>query len=293
MSRERGLSVIEPEGRGKQYAEWAAEQAGRPTLRGTVRADIDAALVGSASLPDLFTALEVRGYTVKRGPGVKHTSLRPPGGQRFLRLDSLGEGYSESGLQARMAAVQRGETHVSQPMARAAPLPVKYYRLRGPRPIRGHKFHGLRALYVKYLYLLGKIPVCKPSKGAAFLLRGEVVKFNRYVAQFRLIQRYRIETTGQLGLLADALQAEIDALTDRRKAFYQLSRRGRDDGTVTQAISAATARIRCLRRDHGLCTQALGDLPRIQSQVPKPQEKERGRVKEDNRHVKNRGHRSR
>ncbi|QBB65447.1 hypothetical protein SRB521_01186 [Intestinimonas butyriciproducens] len=45
---------------------------------------------------------------MKRGPGVKHTSLRPPGGQRFLRLDSLGEGYSESGLQARMAAAQRG-----------------------------------------------------------------------------------------------------------------------------------------------------------------------------------------
>lgn len=293
MSRERGLSVIEPGGRGKQYAEWAAEKAGGPTLRGTVRADIDAALEGAACLPNLFAALEARGYTVKRGPSIKRTALRPPGGQRFLRLDSLGEGYSESELQARMEAIQRGEWQAEQPTARVVPLPVKYYRLRGPRPARGRKLHGLRALYVKYLYLLGKIPARKPSRGAAFLLRGEVVKFNRYMAQFKLIQRYRIEAPNQLALLADAIQTEMDALTDRRKAFYQLRRQGRDDGTATQAIDAATARLRCLRRDYRLCTQTQEDLPRIQAQVPKPQEKERGRDKEDNRHVKNHGYRSR
>ena len=43
VSRERGLSVIEPEGHGKHYAQWAAEQTGGPTVYGIVRADIDAA----------------------------------------------------------------------------------------------------------------------------------------------------------------------------------------------------------------------------------------------------------
>ncbi len=36
VSRERGLSVIEPEHEGRHYAEWDAEKHSRPTVRGTV-----------------------------------------------------------------------------------------------------------------------------------------------------------------------------------------------------------------------------------------------------------------
>ena len=102
ISRENGLSVIEPKGKGKQYAQWNAEKQGKLTIRGLIRQDIDAALAGAISMQTLFAALEKQGYTVKRGANVKHSAVRPPGSERFIRLDSLGEGYTEEDLKARL-----------------------------------------------------------------------------------------------------------------------------------------------------------------------------------------------
>ena len=80
MSRVYGLSIIVPDpgsGGGKHYAEWAAEKRGKTTVRGLIRQDMDAALSRSFTLRSFWTALERRGYTVKRGG--KYVSIRPPG----------------------------------------------------------------------------------------------------------------------------------------------------------------------------------------------------------------------
>ena len=42
LCRENALSIITPQGKGKHYAEWKAEQGGKPTVRGIIRTDIDA-----------------------------------------------------------------------------------------------------------------------------------------------------------------------------------------------------------------------------------------------------------
>ena len=41
LCRENDLSVI-TRSKGKHYAEWKAEQGGKPTVRGVIRTDIDA-----------------------------------------------------------------------------------------------------------------------------------------------------------------------------------------------------------------------------------------------------------
>ena len=89
ISAERGLSVIQPESRGKDYSEWQAEKSGKATLRGLVRRDIDAAIARAFTYQIFWEQLEKLGYAVKRGPSVKHTAVRPPGGVRFIRLSSL------------------------------------------------------------------------------------------------------------------------------------------------------------------------------------------------------------
>ena len=80
VSRDYGRSIIVPDpgsGGGKHYAEWAAEKRGKTTVRGLIRQDMDAALSRSFTLRSFWTALERRGYTVKRGG--KYVSIRPPG----------------------------------------------------------------------------------------------------------------------------------------------------------------------------------------------------------------------
>ena len=108
VSREFGLSVIEPEGHGKHYAQWDAERTGRGDMSRFIRQDIDAALLESFTFEGFLTVLRRQGYGVKCGPNVKHTAVAPPGAGRNFRLDSLGDGYTEADIRARLAAARRG-----------------------------------------------------------------------------------------------------------------------------------------------------------------------------------------
>lgn len=278
-SMAHGLSVIDPSGSGKQYSEWQAEQNGRPTVRGLVRQDIDTAIGQSFTYRSFLEQLRRMGYQVKNGPNVKHTAVKPPGGNRYIRLDSLGDGYTEADLQARLSAVRSGGTPAPDAPQFLAIFKLltcgRRYRLRGG--ISRHKprkLHGFRALYFKYLYLLGKAPARRPKNRTAFSMREEVRKFDRYQRQFAYLMKNRIETAAQLTMQHDAIQAEIDALTDRRRGLYNDKRAGRGGDSVTQEITQITSRLRELRRELKLCTRIEQDLPTVQSAVQAAQQKQ-------------------
>ena len=257
VSRERGLSVIEPEHEGKHYAEWDAEKHSRPTVRGMVRADVDAALLRARSFSDFLTRLRVQGYEV-RTQG-KYLAVKPSGSSRYVRLKSLGEDYTEDAIRARLA-VPRAERQLPQPDK--PPRKVKRYRVYAPMPPR-KKVKGFHAIYLYYVYLLrGKTP--KRSRPVPFTIRQEAAKLRRYQRQFRFLRENRIETVQELSMLHDALQAQIDALTERRKGLYEWKRRGMD---VTQELSAVNERLRQTRRSLNLCQSIEADIPRLQTQT--------------------------
>ena len=251
ISREHGLSVIEPKGRGKQYAQWEAEKRGKPTVRSLVRRDVDAALVSAVSLQTFFAALEKKGYTVKRCPRVKHTAIRPPGSERFVRLDSLGTGYTEGELKARIGSEEK-------PPPSPAPV-AKRYRVKR-KPTTYIKPKGLRRLYLHYLFLLAPPKGCR-SKSVPFHIRVEVRRLTQYKRQFALLQKYRIENESQLPLLADALQTEIDSLVFARRELYRRKRRGED---MSKEISQINLALRPLRRELRCCRQTAERIPQMQ-----------------------------
>ncbi|MEY8404466.1 relaxase/mobilization nuclease domain-containing protein [Oscillospiraceae bacterium 44-34] len=273
VSRAHGLSVIEPGEGGRHYAEWDAEAQGRPTLRSLVRQDIDAAIASAYTMKTFWKQLEELGYTIKRGANVKHTAVRPPGGQRFFRLDGLGDGYTEADIQTRLSATRSGETPPpvsSAPSLRPTiqPLtPGRRYRPRGGIPRRPRKLKGFRALYFKCLYLLGAIPKRHPRHRAAFVSRTEIIKFDRYQKQFQYLMKNRIETANQLSMQYDALQAQIDALTDQRRELYKIRRAGHGGDAVTDEITGLTARVRELRRELKLCARIERDIPTVKEAV--------------------------
>ncbi|MCI9670164.1 MAG: relaxase/mobilization nuclease domain-containing protein [Lawsonibacter sp.] len=274
LCREHDLSVIEPTGKGKQYSEWEAEQTGRPTIRGMIRQDIDAIIGQSYTYKSFWEQLRRQGYQVKSGPNVKHTAIQPPGGKKYIRLDSLGEGYTEADIQARLAAIRSGEApppNTSKPPSPASIpwlTPGRRYRVQGGiSRYRPRKLTGFRALYFKYLYLLGAVPTRRPRNRAAFLLREEIIKFDRYQKQFSYLMKNHIETETQLSMQYDALQAEIDALTDQRRDLYNAKRAGRLGEDAAAEIPAITARLRELRWELKLCIRIEGDLPTVRAAV--------------------------
>lgn len=261
VSRERGLSVIEPEGHGKHYAQWAAEQTGGPTVYGIVRADIDAAIAQSYTYKAFLSRLRQQGYEVRDGR--KYISAKPPGGDRFIRLYRLGDDYSEAGIKARLAGGR--ETPVP-PRPPAVPTPPRRYRVQGgivPRPPH-HKARGFRALYLYYLYLLNNPRAKQRQRPLPFSTRKEVTKLRQYQRQLCFLREYRIDTGDQLTMLAGALQAEMDALTDRRKELYREKRQGYE---VSGKIEWINQDLRQLRRKWKLCGQIEATAPAVRRQV--------------------------
>lgn len=111
---ENSLSIVEnPKQRGKSYNKWLSDQA-KPSQRECLRLDIDAAL---AKKPTDFNALlkllQEAGYDIKEG---KNLAFRRQYQKRFIRIDTLGSGYSEDEL----LAVTAGE-RVHGPRKKATP----------------------------------------------------------------------------------------------------------------------------------------------------------------------------
>ena len=264
LSRENDLSVIEPKGKGKHYTEWDAERSGKVTVRGLIRQDIDAALDSAFTLQSFYEVLQKRGYTVNRGANVKHTAVKPPGSDRFVRLDSLGEGYTEAEIRERL---NRSRTQPTAPEPQAAAslyIPKGRYKLkrRSPTYEKKQKLSGLRRLYLHYLYLLS--PPRPRRRPPPFPVRAEVRKLDQYKRQFALLQKYRINSESQLSMLADALQAGIDSLVYSRRELYRRQRRGEDVSAEIKEISLA---LRPVRRELKCCQQVADRIPQIQELI--------------------------
>ena len=262
ISRENDLSVIEPKNKGKHYAEWSAEQNEKPTVRGLIRHDIDAALIESFTLQSFYEALQKRGYTIKRGANVKHTAVKPPGSNRFIRLDSLGDGYSEADIRDRLNK-SRAEPDVKETSERIY-LPQKRYTAKHRSPARREKrkLSGLRRLYLHYLYLLS--PPRPRRRPVPFPVRAEVRRLDQYKRQFALLHKYHINNESQLSMLADALQADIDSLVLSRRELYRRKRGGEDVSAEIKQISLA---LRPIRRELKCCQQIAERIPQIQEHI--------------------------
>ena len=86
------------------------------SYRDTLRDDIDRLLLRSSSFQELLQHLTKRGYEVKTG---KYVAVKPPHGERYIRLKSLGEFYSERVLQNRIQSKLQFEKKISDDLADA------------------------------------------------------------------------------------------------------------------------------------------------------------------------------
>ena len=248
LCREYAISVIENPGRQtKDYAEWRAKRDGKPTHRGTIRADIDRAIRASTTERDFLRVLDEMGYQVKThgkdGKLLKYPALKPPELVHHL---------------------------------------PQHYRVRG-KPQK--KVTGLRALYFRYCYEL-HIIVKRPAsvKRVSFLLREDIAKLDRLDAETRFLGKHHIGTMEELTTHWEAALVEVEALTAQRQELRtELRRRSRQGdtmaaGEVKQRISALSGRIRAVRKDVVLCdgiAQRSGQVRENLGRLVKQKELER------------------
>ena len=85
-------------GKGIKYNEWEHRRSGT-SWKQQICTDIDSLIPSVKDIDELYEELTSRGYEIKHG---KYTSIRAEGQQRFVRLKTLGEDYTEDNLRSRI-----------------------------------------------------------------------------------------------------------------------------------------------------------------------------------------------
>lgn len=258
LCREYKLSVVEnpKPGKAKHYGEWRAEQEGRPTYRGIVKADIDDAIEKSKTEKQFFQHMKEKGYTFKFG---KDITVCPAGRERGLKMvRNFGEEYS-------IEAIRRRILFRAKAADKKKPVPViakrsagqeknGVLRLRGDYK-RARKIGGLRGRYLRYCYLLGILPKNRPpadDKNMHFLLREDLAKLDTISRETRLLCHYQIDTVEQLFSLKSNLQGQMEKLEETRKHLSYKSRSIRSEdkrAEVKAEISDLSKQIKKLRKE--------------------------------------------
>lgn len=168
LCRENRLSVIETDGKGKSYDEWLSGQAGKPTIRGMVRKDVEQAIAAADSFDGFITELQNMGYTVKYGPRVEHMAVRHKDAQRNIRIDRFDPRFSETALREYYHKLHRMPTEMQQEYRQEnAPAKPKWQptelqptvrraRYRGKLARQYPNASGFMACYYHYCALLRK-----------------------------------------------------------------------------------------------------------------------------------------
>ncbi len=260
LCREHGLSVIEnpKHGKSKHYGEWKADQEDRPTWRSIIKADVDEAIAKAMTDRQFYQNLERIGYEIKTG---KDISVRPPGKERYLRLArNFGDGYTYESIARRILANRQPRLPIPKP-GKGSQQPKKL-----PPLLKGN----LIGLYRHYRYLFGHYSRGNPGNGRMhFLLREDIRAFDAITDELKLLEREGIETAGQLLSFEEKLSAQIDALTDERKALHAEAKAAQSSGTTDKPprIAEINEQLKTLRREVRQCRRIEERSTTIQNKI--------------------------
>lgn len=207
LCREHGLSII-MEGKGEKavsYIEWLRQSKSQPTFRSMLEADLREAMEDANDIGHFFLIMEHKGYEIKHGARL---GFRLRGQERFMIPGRKNPLYTEDGIRTAI------EGNLDAILAGTRPAIV--YRPQY-QPYRRHpKYTGFMALYVHYLYLLGKIEQRQYPPKMTTHLRKEIMKFEQYKEQFAFLREHEIATPEDLHAIRAHTEETLASLTKQR-----------------------------------------------------------------------------
>ena len=207
LCREHGLSVIMQGGSSQavSYIEWLRQSKGQPTFRSMLEADLRTAIEDANDLGHFFMLMEHMGWEISHG---NRLGFRLRGQERFMIPGRKNPLFTEDGIRAailgNLSAIEAGQR------------PASAYRV-PYRPYKKHpKYTGFLALYVHYLYVLGKIEKRQYPPRMTPQLRKEVMRFERCREQFAFLRENNIATQGDMAAFQASTEETLDGLMKQR-----------------------------------------------------------------------------
>lgn len=207
LCREHGLSIIMEGSSGKavSYIEWLRQSKGHPTFRSMLEEDLRASIQDANDLGHFFMLMEHMGYEISHG---NRLGFRLRGQNRFMCPGRKNALFTEEGIRAaiqgNMDAIEAGRS------------PAVIYRPPYPSFKKHPKYIGIMALYIHYLYVLGKIGRREYPPRMTPRLRQEVMKSERYREQFNFLRENDIATQGDVAALQIRTEETLANLIKQR-----------------------------------------------------------------------------
>ena len=255
LCKEYGLSVISEhqEYFPKHYAEWDAEQNGQPTWRSSIKVDMDTAIKYSMTFQEFISEMKKKGYVLERRGSFLR--IKAPGMQRFVRLRSLGAGYSEEAIQRRILRHRYPEV----PPRKKVPHPRKV-AFHGDFRLQKITWKGLRALYYFYIRKLRQAQR-KPIEAIPDCLRIDLRHLDAISEQAKFLTRNNLDTGDQVEALKIRMSRQLSDLQQEQKELANEKRRKSTTPERMQELQAQTtqlnAALRQTRKDLKLCDDVL------------------------------------
>ena len=278
LARQYGLSVIEERsGKGRHYAEWKADQEYKPTIRSSIKEDIDYVISSSESFKEFEINLRKMGYEIKHG---KHLAVRAPGGQRFIRLYKLSntDDYSEEAIRERI--LENSLVHFEPFYSPDIPTTVAF----GGKTKETKKLKGFHALYVKYMFRMGILPQHAPRNPKVhFIFKQDLNYLDAITAQVTYLFKHEITDKESLDSHKEQLQLMKVNLEKRSHALYNRIQRSQnaaeiDDYEVKR--DHVMQELKEIRKEIRLCDEIEN---RVQVMDQKINEEERKEIEDESR----------
>lgn len=248
LCKKYDLSVIKsPKKSSWHYAEWQANKQNKPTERSLICDDVDLAISQSMTYSQFLNKLKEMGYKVKTH--VKYTAVCPPGKTNYFRLYKLKSdgSYDEEHIKARILENKTVRYESLQPQVN-----VKRFVLKGDLS-KQRKLTGFRALYFKYMYMMGILPQNRASnKRVHFLLREDLRYMDQITKETTLLCKQKIDTIDQLDYKENMAKYQLDSYIKERRCIYNKIRRCRNPATkqlYQKDVASLSADIKELRKE--------------------------------------------
>ena len=244
LCRDNELSIVtSPKGRGVSIGAIYVEKREKLSNRKLLMSDIDHTISISSSMNEFYGNLEKLGYDIKFG---KHIAVRMVGRDRYMRLKSLqNDDYLPDGIRRRIAENYTKKYGV---------VIMGNYR-KVPCKKTVYKMTGYKAIYVKYLFALGKIPQRKKTNPSYYTAR-QLRKLDQISRQTRLIFFNGIENENDLEKHIGSLNEKykrLDMLRAEKRKEVRRAMPEDERDKIKKEITEITKEMGIIRKDLSTC----------------------------------------
>lgn len=253
-----------------------AEKNDEPTRYNLMREAIDKALTMSTN-PKAFTyVMKQLGYVIDLNPYHKYATIRSVNNKKATRLYRIGEAYDRDAIYDRMRDTLQNNSREAYRLYYEFTEKKSFgVTIQNAHFVKGNlktakKITGLKALYFRYLYLLGVLPKNKKHKPLSPEMREACRWLDRHTVQVQLICDNNLTDISSVESFIKRADSEIKLVSDYRKMLYRDIDSCHNPDEKAKLIAKqddCTKALAQLRKDKKTAARIIEDNPKIRENI--------------------------